>query len=169
MDRLPPGTVYQTTLVPLPQDLVDAHIDRVAASAKGSSVAALRAREDCEAAKGGDERRGSGCSVPGRRSTPARPFGGGTRPGDGPERARCCLRYGFRVVAPFDNLRSLDAYLAHLPMAYDPERDRRNGWRYAKINMAQHIANLLPVFGRSTGTGQSGDALLEPGRPAAGI
>ena len=154
LDRLPPGTVYQTTLVPLPQDLVDAHIDRVAASAKGSSVAALRAREDCEAAKAAMSSRQrmfrSGAAFY-LRARSAAELDRAT------DQARTLLlRYGFRVVAPFDNLRALDAYLAHLPMAYDPERDRKGGWRYAKINMAQHIANLLPVFGRSTGTGNPG-------------
>ena len=154
LDRLPPGTVYQTTLVPLPQDLVDAHIDRVAASAKGSSVAALRAREDCEAAKAAMSTRQRMFRSGAAFYLRARSVAELDRATD--QARTLLLRYGFRVVAPFDNLRSLDAYLAHLPMAYDPERDRRSGWRYAKINMAQHIANLLPVFGRSTGTGHPG-------------
>ena len=154
LDRLPAGTVYQTTLVPLPQDLVDAHIDRVANSAKGASVEALRAREDCDAAKAAMSSRQkmfrSGYAFYLRARTVA-------ELDRATDAARTLLlRYGFRVVAPFDNLRGLDAYLAHLPMAYDPERDRRNGWRYAKINMAQHIADLLPLFGRSVGTGNPG-------------
>ena len=154
LDRLPPGTVYQTTLVPLPQDLVDAHIDRVAASAKGSSVAALRAREDCAAAKAAMSSRQKMFRSGAAFFLRARSVAELDRATD--QARTLLLRYGFRVVAPFDNLRALDAYLAHLPMAYDPERDRRSGWRYAKINMAQHIANLLPVFGRSTGTGNPG-------------
>ena len=154
LDRLPPGTVYQTTLVPLPQDLVDAHIDRVAASAKGSSVAALRAREDCAAAKAAMSSRQRMFRSGAAFYLRARSVAELDRATD--QARTLLLRYGFRVVAPFDNLRALDAYLAHLPMAYDPERDRKNGWRYAKINMAQHIANLLPVFGRSTGTGNPG-------------
>ena len=154
LDRLPPGTVYQTTLVPLPQDLVDAHIDRVSASAKGASVAALRAREDCEAAKAAMSSRQKMFRSGAAFYLRARSAAELDRATD--QARTLLLRYGFRVVAPFDNLRALDAYLAHLPMAYDPERDRRGGWRYAKINMAQHIANLLPVFGRSAGTEHPG-------------
>ena len=154
LDRLPAGTVYQTTLVPVPQDLVDAHIDRVAASAKGSSVEALRAREDCDAAKAAMSSRQKMFRSGYAFYLRARSTAELDRATD--QARTLLLRYGFRVVAPFDNLRALDAYVAHLPMAYDPERDRGNGWRYAKINMAQHAANLLPVFGRGVGTGHPG-------------
>lgn len=154
LDRLPPGTVYQTTLVPLPQDLVDGHIDMIARAAKGESVEAMRAREDCDAAKAAMSSRQrmfrAGYAFFLRARTPA-------ELDKATDEARTLLlRYGFRAVAPFDNMRILDAYVAHLPMVYDPDRDRKSGWRYAKINMTQHIANLLPVYGRSVGTGHPG-------------
>lgn len=40
-------------------------------------------------------------------------------------------------------------YLRWLPMAYNPARDTRN-W-YTRLMFAQHLANLVPVWGRSTG------------------
>ena len=36
LDELPEGTVYATTLVPVPQDTVDAHVERIEAGATAS-------------------------------------------------------------------------------------------------------------------------------------
>ena len=51
LDELPEGTVYATALVPVPQDLVDAHVERIEAAATGESADAMRARADCRTAK----------------------------------------------------------------------------------------------------------------------
>lgn len=39
-------------------------------------------------------------------------------------------------------------------MVYNPARDTRN-W-YTRLLFAQHVANLLPLWGRSIGTGNPG-------------
>ena len=60
-------------------------------------------------------------------------------------------------------MRALDGFLAHLPMAYDPDLDRLAGWRRARLAWVQHAANVWPVFGRSRGTGRPGLSFFNRG------
>ena len=161
LDQLPEGAVYVTTLVPVPQDTVDAHVDRIASSATGESADAIRARADCRAAKEimGERHklyrlgvafylRAPSLDDLARRTAEARTV---------------LLRHGFRAVAPKDDVRALDNYLLHLPMAYDPDIDRQAGWRQTRLAWVQHAANVWPVFGRSTGTGHPGLSFFNRG------
>ena len=161
LDQLPEGAVYVTTLVPVPQDTVDAHVDRIASSATGESADAIRARADCRAAKEimGERHklyrlgvafylRAPSLDDLARRTAEARTV---------------LLRHGFRAIAPKDDVRALDNYLLHLPMAYDPDIDRQAGWRQTRLAWVQHAANVWPVFGRSTGTGHPGLSFFNRG------
>ena len=161
LDQLPEGTVYVTILVPVPQDTVDGHVDRIAASATGESADAIRARADCRTAKEimGERHklyrlgvafylRGRSMDDLDRRAAQARTV---------------LLRHGFRAVAPKDDVRALDSFLLHLPMAYDPDADRLAGWRLTRLAWVQHIANVWPLFGRSTGTGHPGLSFFNRG------
>ena len=161
LDQLPEGTVYVTTLVPVPQDTVDAHVDRIASSATGESADAIRARADCRTAKEimGERHklyrlgvafylRAPSIDELARRTAAARTV---------------LLRHGFRAVAPKDDVRALDNYLLHLPMAYEPDADRQAGWRQTRLAWVQHAANVWPMFGRSTGTGHPGLSFFNRG------
>ncbi|MDE0658720.1 MAG: conjugative transfer ATPase [Gammaproteobacteria bacterium] len=161
LDQLPEGTVYVTTLVPVPQDTVDAHVDRIASSATGESADAIRARADCRAAKEimGERHklyrlgvafylRAPSTEELDRRTAQAR---------------TALLRHGFRAVAPKDDVRALDNFLLHLPMAYEPDADRAAGWRQTRLAWVQHAANVWPLFGRSTGTGHPGLSFFNRG------
>ena len=161
LDQLPEGAVFVTTLVPVPQDTVDAHVDRIASSATGESADAIRARADCRAAKEimGERHklyrlglafylRAPSLDDLARRTAEARTV---------------LLRHGFRAIAPKDDVRALDNYLVHLPMAYDPDVDRQAGWRQTRLAWVQHAANVWPVFGRSTGTGHPGLSFFNRG------
>ena len=161
LDQLPEGAVYVTTLIPVPQDTVDAHVDRIASSATGESADAIRARADCRAAK----------EIMGERQKLYR-FGIAffLRAPSTEElerraaRARTVLlRHGFRAVAPKDDVRALDNFLVHLPMAYEPDADRAAGWRQTRLTWVQHAANVWPLFGRSTGTGNPGLSFFNRG------
>ena len=161
LDQLPEGTVYVTTLVPVPQDTVDGHVDRIAASATGESADALRARADCRTAKEimGERHKLYRLGVafhlraPSLAELDARTAAART----------VLLRHGFRAIAPKDDVRALDNFLLHLPMAYDPDVDRRAGWRQTRLAWVQHAANVWPVFGRSTGTGHPGLSFFNRG------
>ena len=161
LDQLPEGTVYATTLVPVPQDGVDAQVDRIADSATGDSADAVRARADAARAK---EIMGERHKLY-RHATAfylrAPSLGELTR--HTAEARTVLVRHGFRVVAPRDDVRALDNYLLFLPMAYEPDADRRAGWRHTRLAWVQHAANLWPAFGRSTGTGHPGYSFFNRG------
>ena len=160
-DQLPEETVYATTFVPVPQDEVDAHVDRIAAAATGESVEAVRARADAERAKAvmGERHklyrfaaafylRAPSLEELTRRTNDARTV---------------LVRHGFRAIAPKDDVRALDNYLLFLPMAYEPDADRQGGWRHTRLTWVQHAANLWPAFGRATGTGHPGLSFFNRG------
>ncbi len=58
---------------------------------------------------------------------------------------------------------ALDSYVRALPFGFQPEQDSRPYTRRARLWYASHIARMLPVFGRSTGTGYSGCLLFNRG------
>ncbi len=161
LDQLPEGTVYTTTLVAVPQDTVDAHVDRIGSSATGESADAMRARADCRTAK----------EIMGERHKLYR-FGVAfclraqsldDLDARTAQARTVLLRHGFRAIAPRDDVRALDSFLVQLPMAYDPDADKRAGWRRTRLAWVQHAANLWPVFGRSTGTGHPGLSFFNRG------
>nr|BFE89565.1 hypothetical protein GCM10020185_01010 [Pseudomonas brassicacearum subsp. brassicacearum] len=75
--------------------------------------------------------------------------------------ASALLGAGLQPVREGDEVAACNSYLRWLPMAYNPARDTRN-W-YTRLMFAQHLANLLPVWGRSTGTGHPGITLFNRG------
>ncbi len=54
-----------------------------------------------------------------------------------------------------DDLIPLDSYIRNLPMAFHHEHDKREA-RRSRLIFSKHIANMAPVYGRSTGTGYPG-------------
>ena len=65
------------------------------------------------------------------------------------------LSNNIRPILERDDLVPLDSYIRNLPMAYDHAFDRKET-RRSRFVFARHIANLLPLYGRSTGTGNPG-------------
>ena len=65
------------------------------------------------------------------------------------------LSNNIRPILERDDLVPLDSYIRNLPMAYDHAFDRQET-RRSRLVFARHIANLLPLYGRSTGTGKPG-------------
>ena len=161
LDQLPEGTVYVTTLVPVPQDTVDAHVDRIAASATGESADAIRARADCRAAKEimGERHKLYRLGVAFYLRAPCMEDLNRLTA----QARTVLLRHGFRAVAPKDDVRALDNFLLHLPMAYEPDADKAAGWRQTRLAWVQHAANVWPLFGRSTGTGHPGLSFFNRG------
>ncbi len=154
MDQLPEGTVMVSTVVIVPQDTVELHIEAIERAAIGDSVASSRTRTDCEQGK----------RIMGERHKFYRAKYAFYLKADGLDelnratnRARAILlNYGFRAVAVKDDIKALDNFITNLPMVYNPDRDRREGWRQAQLTVVQHIANLSCFFGRSRGTGNPG-------------
>jgi len=65
------------------------------------------------------------------------------------------LSNSIQPIMEKDDLIALDSYIRNLPMAYTPEHDKRDA-RRSRLIFSKHIANLIPVYGRSTGTGNPG-------------
>lgn len=61
---------------------------------------------------------------------------------------------GFRTIDNEDDPIAWRSYLYNLPMAYNPQRNQSR--RRSRFLFSQHIANLVPLLGRSRGTGHFG-------------
>lgn len=68
-----------------------------------------------------------------------------------------------RPIPPRYDPIALDSYIRALPFGFDIEQDAKPYMRRARLWFASHIASMLPVFGRSTGTGYPGCILFNRG------
>ena len=151
-DRLPEHTVMVLTLTLRPQDLTRNHINQVKRAAVGDSAEAALTREDADAV----ERE----MAQGNKLYPLS-IAFYLR-GDDLNDLRAntnrlnalLLPNGLQPITQEADLLALDAYIRNLPMAYDPHLDKLN--RRSRLVFSRHTANLLPVYGRSRGTGHPG-------------
>ena len=60
-----------------------------------------------------------------------------------------------------DDLLSLDSYVRNLPMNYQHAHDQRLS-RRSRLMFSKHAANLMPLYGRSVGTGNPGILIVQP-------
>ncbi|MCE8005298.1 conjugative transfer ATPase [Billgrantia ethanolica] len=159
MDLLPEGTEYCLTMVAMPQEPLEDHINRLREKAVGDSVVAERVRRDCDQVRGflGEDHKLYQSSlvfyVHGEddRQLQHRLMQLTTQ----------LINANLKPVDPEDEVASLNSYLRWLPMAFDPELDRSR-W-YTQINFVQHIANLAPLYGRARGTGNPGISFFNRG------
>ena len=154
MDQLPEGTVMVSTIVVVPPDVVEAHIEAVDKAAIGDSTDSARTKKDCNTAKDIMGYRHKMYRASYAFYINARSLEELNRNSN---KARAVLvNQGFRAIAVKDDVLSLDNYITNLPMKYDADIDRLKGWRKAQLTWVQHIASLSCLFGRSTGTGNPG-------------
>lgn len=71
------------------------------------------------------------------------------------------LNAGLQPIKPEYDVAPLNGYLRALPMCFNPTLDKKN-W-YTRLTFVQHMANMLPVFGRDTGTGHAGFTFFNRG------
>ena len=151
-DRLPEHTVMVLTLTAKPQDATRNHVALVKRAAVGDSAEAALTREDA----GRVERE----MAAGNKLYPLGMafYVRGDSPDNLQERVNqlhaLLLANGLQPIGREGDLLGLDSYLRNLPMAYDPAFDRKS--RRSRLVFSRHIANLLPVYGRSRGTGHPG-------------
>ena len=151
-DRLPEHTILAMTVTVKAQHRVRNHVAQVKRAAVGDSAEAAMTREDAEAA----ERQMAG----GNKLYPvdlAFYLRGNQLEALNQSVNRLSARLlpnGLQPIEMRDDLLAQDSYLRYLPMAFDPALDSRR--RRSRLMFSQHIANLLPVYGRSRGTGRPG-------------
>lgn len=151
-DQLPEGTVLSLTIVIKPQDVLEQQLNRLARKAIGENLASTQTREDVEQAR----------SIIGRSHKLYR--GSLAFFINAADNQQLCQRSvalnnvllgaGLQPVREADEVAACNSYLRWMPMVYNPNRDKRE-W-YTRLMFAQHLANLFPLWGRSTGTGNPG-------------
>ena len=150
LEQMPPGTVLTMTLAFIPQSMVQTHLDRIELGAVGATAAASLSREAAQ-----NSRR---LLLEGNKVYPFS-LALFVRAADSEEMAERCaaldtllLGNRLQIIPPALDPVALDAYLRHLPMGYHYALDqvrRRNRMIYAS-----DAAALLPLYGRTTGTGR---------------
>ncbi|EOV0285992.1 conjugative transfer ATPase [Salmonella enterica] len=158
-DQFPESTIMSLTIVVYPQDLLETHLNRLSGRAIGENTESEYTRQDCQTVREWlkDGHKMYRSSLAFYLSAP-----------DIPALDRqirtlnsVLLNAGLVPVHDSDEVVPLSSYLRWLPASFDPSRDKRN--LYTKFNFVQHIASLLPVFGRETGTGHPGISYFNRG------
>jgi conjugative transfer ATPase len=151
-DLLPTGTIMNLTVVVYPQDKLEQHLSKLADRAIGDNTDSLYTRRDCQ-----DVRSYLKDGHKLYRST----LGFYLHAPDIDTLFRQqrqlhsqLLNVGLVPVQERHEVAPLSHWLRWLPMCFDPRRDPRG--LYTRFNFVQHIAGLLPVYGRETGTGHPG-------------
>ncbi|MFP1824528.1 conjugative transfer ATPase [Lonsdalea quercina] len=158
-DLLPGSAIMALTVVVYPQDRLEAHLNRLSDRAIGENIDSEYTRKDCR-----DVRQWLKSGHKMYRSTLAFYL---SAPDVATLNRQCrelnsvLLNAGLVPVQNGDEVAPLSDYLRWLPMCFDPGRDKRH--LHTRFNFVQHIANLLPVFGRETGTGHPGISYFNRG------
>ena len=151
-DRLPEHTVMALTLVVRAQDRVRDHIARVRRAAVGDSAESALTREAGEAAEH--------AMAKGDKLYPVS-LAFYLRAQDRKALRAAVNRLnaqllpnGLQPITQEADLLAADAYLRNLPMAYNEALDKTR--KRSRLMFSSHAANLVPVYGRSRGTGHPG-------------
>ncbi|MCX8984247.1 conjugative transfer ATPase [Citrobacter portucalensis] len=158
-DLMPESVCMVLTLVVYPQDLLEAHLNRLANRAIGENTESEYTRKDCREVKSflKDGHKLYRSSLVFYLSAPDISSLNKQRR----QLNSVLLNAGLVPVQEGNDVAPLGNYLRWLPMCFDPARDKRH--LYTRFNFVQHIANLLPVFGRATGTGHPGISYFNRG------
>ncbi len=151
MDMMPAGTVVTLTIVAQAQDTLEESSTRLAKNAVGENTESLRVRQDVQAVK----------ELLGRRHKLYRSALTFLVCGQDLDNlnqrvhqlSSTLLSAGLQPVRPEFSVSPLNAYLRALPMGFNPQKDKKH-W-YSRLTWVQHLAGLMPVTGRSTGTGHT--------------
>ncbi len=151
-DRFPEHTVMVLTLTARPQDFTRNHIAQVKRAAVGDSAEAELTKEDAEAVER-EMARGNKL-YPLSIAFYVRGNDLKTLRANVNQLNALLLPNGLQPILQEADLLALDSYLRNLPMAYDSSLDKSS--RRSRLVFSSHTANLLPLYGRSKGTGHPG-------------
>ncbi|WP_336844127.1 conjugative transfer ATPase [Providencia rettgeri] len=159
MDLFPEGTMTCMTIVTQPQDTLEQEFTRLGKNAVGENTESQRTRRDVETAKSylGDRHKLYRASL-------SFLLRGDTVAALNKKRVdltAILLNAGLEPVKPEYDVAPLNGYLRALPMCFNPQTDKKH-W-YTRLTWVQHLAGLLPVTGRTTGTGNPGWSFFNRG------
>jgi len=151
-DKLPPNTAMVLTMAAKPQDILREHVAKVKKASVGEGAEAVLARENATgvelAMAGGDRLVPTyiGFYVRGKDEKQLQ-----VRINDVES---LLLQNGLHAVDRASELLGCDAWIRNLPMNFDPALDKRA--RRTRLTFGSHAMALMPVYGRSRGTGNPG-------------
>lgn len=152
-DLLPESTIMVTTIVVHPQDRLQTHLDTLSNRAVGKGYDSIYLKQDAitvtQYLKDGHKLYHGALAF----------YIRGKDEEELKERARelrtVLLSNNLVPVKEGSEVAPLNSYLRWLPMNFNPQQDAKSH-NYTKYYWVQHLANMLPVFGRETGTGHPG-------------
>lgn len=154
LDKLPEGSVFVMTTVLQSPALVKSHLAALEYNAcKVNSTTAAMVLEDCLIAKAALENGhllfpvSMGVYLKGETDADLAK--------KTLETEALLIGQGFQTWSDAHELTPLHSYLNQLPFCYDHALDQRCHYRSHYV-FSQQVANLLPLYGRSTGTGNTG-------------
>jgi len=157
-ERLPEGCIVCSTIVFVPSYQTEARLDQVSEHAKGRDERTLETKKQIGETKLHLDQ--SNILLPGSTYIYV---SGESHAALKQNRARIMsvLRsMSFDPIEMNADLHPLDTYVKYLPFSYKPRYDKylyRN-----RLTWDRHIANLLPIYGSSMGTGNHGIVFLNP-------
>jgi len=151
-DRLPEHTVMVLTLTVKPQDHTRNHIAQVKRAAVGDSAEAALTREDAESVE--REMAKGNKLYPLNIAFYLRGEDLKTLRTHTNQLNAILLPNGLQPILHEADLLAQDSYIRNLPMAYDVSLDKIS--RRSRLVFSSHAANLMPLYGRSRGTGHPG-------------
>ncbi|ASW36634.1 TPA: conjugative transfer ATPase [Mannheimia haemolytica] len=152
-DLLPESTIMAITIVIHPQDKLEAHLEKISSRAVGENFESKYLKEDCQTVqsylKEGHKLYQAAIAfyVRGKDEKELRTRSRQLR--------TILLSNNLEPVKENAEIAPLNSYLRWLPMNFNPQMDAKSHY-YTKYYFVQHLANLLPIFGRDTGTGNPG-------------
>ncbi|HFD11910.1 MAG TPA: conjugative transfer ATPase, partial [Crenotrichaceae bacterium] len=159
-DRMPENTVMVMTITIRAQDEVRNHLAQIQRAAVGDSPEAKLAGQDAEDAQMQ--------MAKGNKLFPVQTafYVRGASLDDLYQRVNTLnallLSNQIQPIRETDDLLSLDSYIRNLPMNYQHEHDRRVS-RRSRLMFSKHAANMIPLYGRSVGTGHPGVVMFNRG------
>ncbi|EFL80063.1 MULTISPECIES: conjugative transfer ATPase [Pasteurellaceae] len=151
-DLLPESTIMAITIVVHPQDKLEAHLEKLSSRAVGENFESRYLKQDCltvqQYLKENHKLYQASIAfyVRGENEAQLRMRSRKLR--------TILLSNNLDPVKENAEVAPLNSYLRWLPMNFNPQLDTKH--YYTKYYFVQHLANLLPVFGRDTGTGNPG-------------
>ena len=160
-DQMPRKSIWSMTVIYSAQDDIQEKISIVRKNSVGDSATALERRKLADIALG-EIARGNPIL---RMFSGIFLFGKNLRELDKKTESALGILSAnkVRVISPrFDPI-ALDSYVRALPFGFVPEQDKKIFARRARLIYSSHVARLIPVFTRSTGTGYPGLILFNRG------
>lgn len=158
-DKMPPGAILSFCIVIQPQDLVENKIVQILNASKGETAEAISTERDASRAlalmASGDYLfptvttlflRGDDMEDLQRKTN---------------ETNALLLANGLHPIRERDEQLALNTYIKQLPMNYEPARDKVE--KKSRLIFSSDLAKLLPLYGRSRGTGNPGFVFFNRG------